>query len=59
MWHWLNDIAFPQPQSLLRNKVVEYFEFLYSHKPTDAGLDKILWTSANAGSDHYRQFNAA
>jgi iron complex transport system substrate-binding protein len=59
MWHWLNDIAFPQPQSFLRNKVVEYFEFLYSHKPTDAGLDKILWTSANAGSDHYRQFNAA
>ncbi|GAC1486899.1 MAG: hypothetical protein NVS1B16_15130 [Pseudarthrobacter sp.] len=59
MWHWLSDIAFPQQQSLLRNKVVEYFDFLYSHKPTAAELDKILWTTANAASDHYRQFNAA
>ncbi|MEO8282006.1 MAG: ABC transporter substrate-binding protein [Pseudarthrobacter sp.] len=59
MWHWLSDIAFPQQQSLLRNKVVEYFDFLYSHKPTAAELDKVLWTAANAGSDHYRQFNAA
>jgi iron complex transport system substrate-binding protein len=59
MWHWLSDIAFPQQQSLLRNKVVEYFDFLYSHKPSAAELDRILWTTANAGSDHYRQFNAA
>jgi iron complex transport system substrate-binding protein len=59
MWHWLSDIAFPRQQSLLRNKVVEYFDFLYGHKPTAAELDKILWTTANAGSDHYGQFNAA
>ncbi|MET3205463.1 UNVERIFIED_ORG: iron complex transport system substrate-binding protein [Arthrobacter sp. UYEF13] len=59
MWHWLSDIAFPQQRSLLRNKVTEYFDFLYSHKPTAAELDKVLWTAANAGSDHYRQFNAA
>ncbi len=59
MWHWLSDIAFPQQQSLLRNKVVEYFDFLYSHKPTAAELDKVLWTAANGQSDHYQQFNAA
>jgi iron complex transport system substrate-binding protein len=59
MWHWLSDIAFPQQQSHLRNKVVEYFDFLYCHKPTAAELDKILWTTANADSDHYGQFNAA
>ncbi len=59
MWHWLSDIAFPQQQSLLRNKVIQYFEFLYGHKPTAAELDRILWSAANADSDHYRQFNAA
>jgi iron complex transport system substrate-binding protein len=59
MWHWLSDIAFPRQQSLLRDKVVEYFDFLYGHKPTAAELDKILWTTANAGSDHYGQFNSA
>lgn len=59
MWHWLSDIAFPLQQSPLRNKVVEYFDFLYGHKPTATELDKILWITANAGSDHYRQFNAA
>jgi iron complex transport system substrate-binding protein len=59
MWHWLSDIAFPQQQSFLRNKVVEYFDFLYGHKPTGDELDKILWTKANSGSDHYGQFNAA
>ncbi|MBT2533866.1 ABC transporter substrate-binding protein [Arthrobacter sp. ISL-48] len=59
MWHWLTDIVFPQEQSRLRNKVIEYFDFLYSHKPTAAELDKILWTAANGQSDHYQQFNAA
>ncbi|QNE13519.1 ABC transporter substrate-binding protein [Pseudarthrobacter sp. NBSH8] len=59
MWHWLSDIAFPQQRSVLRNKVTEYFDFLYNHKPTAAELDKVLWTAANADSDHYRQFNAA
>lgn len=59
MWHWLSDIAFPQQQSSLRNKAVEYFDFLYGHTLTAAELDKILWTTANANSDHYGQFNAA
>ncbi|MET3720576.1 MULTISPECIES: ABC transporter substrate-binding protein [unclassified Arthrobacter] len=59
MWHWLSDIAFPQRQSRLQSKVTEYFDFLYSHKPTAAELDKILWTAANGRSDHYQQFNAA
>ncbi|MET1156417.1 ABC transporter substrate-binding protein [Arthrobacter sp.] len=59
MWHWLSDIAFPQQQSRLPDKVTEYFDFLYSYKPTADELDKILWTAANGQSDHYQQFNAA
>ncbi len=59
MWHWLTDVAYPQQQSRLRDKVTEYFDFLYSHQPTPAELDRILWTSANGESDHYQQFNAA
>lgn len=59
MWHWLSDIAFPQPRSGLRSKVREYFRFLYNHEVTDDEFNKILWTAANAGSAAYQQFNAA
>lgn len=58
MWHWLSDIAFPQAQSGLRGKTIEYFRFLYNHEPTSAELDKILWTAGNSDSANYQQFNA-
>lgn len=59
MWHWLNDIAFPEKRSALRATVSDYYKFLYEHRPTAAQIDKILWTGVNGQSANYQQFNAA
>ena len=58
MWHWLSDIAFPQEQSGLRGKITDYFRMLYNYRPTNADLDRILWTEQNRQSADYQQFNA-
>jgi iron complex transport system substrate-binding protein len=58
MWHWLSDIAFPQEQSGLRGKVADYYRMLYNYRPTNADLDRILWTEQNRHSADYQQFNA-
>ncbi|UNK46956.1 ABC transporter substrate-binding protein [Arthrobacter sulfonylureivorans] len=58
MWHWLGDIAFPQEQSGLRGKTTDYYRMLYNYRPTNADLDRILWTEQNRQSADYQQFNA-
>jgi len=58
MWHWLSDIAFPQEQSRLRRKMTNYYRMLYNYRPTNADLDRILWTEQNRQSADYQQFNA-
>ena len=58
MWHWLGDIAFPQEQSGLRGKITDYYRMLYNYRPTNADLDRILWTEQNRQSADYQQFNA-
>jgi iron complex transport system substrate-binding protein len=58
MWHWLSDIAFPQQQSGLRGKIVDYYRMLYNYEPTAADLDRILWSEQNRQSADYQQFNA-
>lgn len=59
MWHWLGDIVFPRTDaSPLREKVMDYFRFLYAAEPSTEQLDRILWTSENGSSANYQQFNA-
>lgn len=60
MWRWLSQIAFPSGQSsALRDQIVSSYRFLYGYQPSDAEMDKILWTDANRASANYRQFDAA
>jgi iron complex transport system substrate-binding protein len=60
MWRWLSDIGFPSGnRSALREKLSDYFDFLYGRRPTAAATDKILWTEANGQSANYRQFDAS
>jgi iron complex transport system substrate-binding protein len=60
MWRWLSDISFPSGnRSVLREKLSDYFDFLYGHRPTAAETDKILWTEVNGQSANYRQFDAS
>lgn len=59
MWRWLSDISFPSGSSTLRQELADYFDFLYGQRPTDAGMDKILWSEVNGKSANYRQFNAS
>lgn len=59
MWHWLTDIAYPQQGgSNVPQVTTDYFDFLYGYRLAPAELEEILWTDANSGSAHYRQFNA-
>lgn len=59
MWSWLSRIAFPEPAGdSLRSLVVDYYGFLYGHRPSNDQLDKILWTDANRQSASYQQFDA-
>jgi iron complex transport system substrate-binding protein len=60
MWQWLSHIAFPSgSDAALRQQIVASYQFLYGYHPSNAQIDKILWTDANAGSANYRQFHAA
>lgn len=60
MWRWLSDISFPADRrSGLREKLADYFDFLYRYRPSAAETDKILWSGANGQSANYRQFDAS
>ncbi|MEN3343743.1 MAG: iron complex transport system substrate-binding protein [Arthrobacter sp.] len=60
MWRWLSDISFPSgSRSVLREKLGDYFDFLYGQRPSAAATDKILWTEVNGTSANYRQFDAS
>lgn len=59
MWKWLTQIAFPGGQDTdLRGQIVSDYQFLYGYRPSNAEIDKILWTDANGESSNYRQFEA-
>lgn len=60
MWRWLSMVAFPQAAPFdLRAEIATYYQLLYSHQPTSAQVDAILWSKVNDGSAHYQQFHAA
>lgn len=59
MWRWLSHLAFPSDEArTLREKVTEYYDFLYGQQPSDAQLDDMLWLDANRESADYQQFDA-
>lgn len=59
MWSWLSRIAYPEPAAdSLRSLVIDYYGFLYGHRPTSDQLDKILWIDDNRESANYQQFDA-
>jgi iron complex transport system substrate-binding protein len=60
MWRWLSDISYPSDRrSSLREKLADYFDFLYRYRPSAAEMDKILWREVNGKSANYRQFDAS
>lgn len=56
MWRWLAGLVHGTGAPGLRAEVVAEYEFLYGRGPTDAQLDTILQTGANAGSAGYADF---
>lgn len=60
MWQWLSQICFPEDKyDPLRSKVVDYYQFLYGHKPTKVQMDTMFWKVANSGSANNEQFDAS
>lgn len=60
MWRWLSKVVHPhqQPADAFRRRIVDYYEFLYGYRPTNAQMDTMLWVDVNDGSANYQQFHA-
>lgn len=56
MWQWLAGLVHDTGAPGLRDEVARQYAYLYGAEPTDAQLDTILQTKANASSRGYDDF---